>query len=59
VFFDYDTNCDVDEVDSGTWGPIDAFIMIYQNDLTSKLSWEAQIDEAVKNEADEFWQQVT
>ena len=57
MFFYYDTNCD--EVDGGTWGPIDAFIMINQNNLANKIPWEAQIDEAVINETDEFWEQVT
>lgn len=39
-------------------GPIDAFTMIYQSGLARKLSWEAQVEEAVKDEPDEFWQQV-
>ena len=57
VFFCYDINCD--EADGDTEGPIDAFIIINQSGLASKSSWVAQIDEAVENETDEFWQQVT
>ena len=39
-------------------GPIDAFTVIYQSGLARQISWQAQVEEAVKDETDEFWQQV-
>lgn len=39
-------------------GPIDAFTIIYQSGLSRKLSWEAQVEEAVQHESDKFWRQV-
>ena len=61
VFFCHDRNGDeTDEpLDNDNKGPIDAFVIIYQSGLARKTSWEAQVEEAVYNETDEFWQQVT
>jgi len=39
-------------------GPIDAFTVIYQSGLARQISWQAQVEEAVKDETDEFWLQV-
>lgn len=39
-------------------GPLDAFTVIYQSGLARQISWQAQVEEAVKDETDEFWQQV-
>jgi len=39
-------------------GPIDAFTIIYQSGLARKLSWRAQVEEAVEGESDEFWGKV-
>ena len=62
VFFCYDPNGDeTDEpppLCKSVKGPIDAFIIIYQSGLARKTSWEAQVEEAVYNETDEFWKQV-
>ena len=65
MFFCYDPNVDeTDELlfsksDNDVKGPIDAFVIIYRSGLARKTSWEAQVEEAVYNETDEFWQQVT
>ena len=40
-------------------GPVDAFTVIYQSGLARQISWKAQVEEAVKDENDEFWQKVT
>ena len=65
VFFCYNPNDDETDdppplckSDDDVKGPIDAFIIIYQSGLARKTSWEAQVEEAVYNETDEFWQQV-
>lgn len=39
-------------------GPIDAFTVIYQSGLARQTSWQVQVEAAVKDEVDEFWQQV-
>ena len=39
-------------------GPIDVFTEIDQGGLARQKSWQVQVEEAVKNETDEFWQQV-
>ena len=39
-------------------GPIDAFTVMHQSGLARQISWQAQVEEAVKDEEDEFWQQV-
>ena len=64
VFFCHNPNGDetdqpsFSKADDDAEGPIDAFIIIYQSGLARKTSWEAQVDEVVYNETDEFWQQV-
>ena len=49
----------LNSIDYKAKGPIDAFALIYQSGLARQLSWQAQVEEAVKDESDEFWQQVT
>jgi len=39
-------------------GPVDAFTVIYQSGLARQISWQAQVEEAVRDESDEFWQMV-
>jgi len=39
-------------------GPIDAFTVICQSGLARRVSWQAQVEEAVKDESDEFWRKV-
>ena len=39
-------------------GPVDAFTVIYQSGLARQISWQAQVEEAVKDENDEFWRKV-
>ena len=39
-------------------GPIDVFTVIHQSGLARQISWEAQVEEAVRDETDDFWQQV-
>ena len=39
-------------------GPLDAFSVIYQSGLARQISWQAQVEEAVKDENDEFWRKV-
>ena len=39
-------------------GPIDAFTVIHQSGLARQTSWQVQVEEAVRDETDEFWQQV-
>ena len=39
-------------------GPVDAFTVIYQSGLARQISWQAQVEEAVKDESDEFWRKV-
>ena len=48
----------LNSIDHKAKGPIDAFALIYQSGLARRLSWQAQVEEAVKDESDEFWQQV-
>ena len=45
-------------IDQKNKGPIDAFIVIYKEGLSKKLSWEAQVEKALKHESKEFRQQV-
>ena len=40
-------------------GPVDAFTVIYQSGLARQISWQAQVEEAVKDESDEFWRKVS
>ena len=40
-------------------GPVDAFTVIYQSGLARQISWQAQVEEAVKDEDDEFWRMVS
>lgn len=37
-------------------GPIDAFTIIHQSGLARQISWQAQVEEAVRDETDDFWQ---
>ncbi|XP_065884791.1 transient receptor potential cation channel subfamily A member 1-like isoform X2 [Dysidea avara] len=39
-------------------GPVDAFTVIYQSGLARQISWQAQVEEAVKDESDEFWRKT-
>lgn len=39
-------------------GPIDAITMINRSGSARQKSWEAQLQEAVEGETDEFWKQV-
>jgi len=39
-------------------GPVDAFTVMYQSGLARQISWQAQVEEAVRDESDEFWQMV-
>ena len=39
-------------------GPIDAFTVIHQSGLARQTSWQVQVEGAVQDETDEFWQQV-
>jgi len=39
-------------------GPVDAFTIIHQSGLARQISWRAQVEEAVKDESDEFWRKV-
>jgi len=48
----------LNSIKHSTKGPIDAFTIIYQSGLARKSSWQAQVEEAVKDESDEFWEKV-
>ena len=44
----------LDEID-----PFEAFKLLKQNEATTMHSWEMQVEEAVQEETDEFWTQVS
>ena len=47
----------INSINHGSRRPSDAFTIIYESGLKQSL-WQAQVEEAVESETDEFWAKV-